>query len=90
MPTDSVLNKDMNTTSTALHSTLTTLGEQATAALPSGHTGAGDPLRRRTKIVNGHRVQALVIGWGEETPVYEVDHSTEPLTIEEAVRRVAA
>jgi hypothetical protein len=75
---------------TDLPTILSTLADEAAAMLPSGHTGSGDPLRRRVKIVNGHRVQAIAIGWGEMVRFFEVDHSTEALTLAEATARVAA
>lgn len=65
------------------------LKADASQMLPSGCTGSGEPLRRRVAIVNGHRVTVLGIGHGEPRIVFEVDHSTEPLTLAQAAEAVA-
>lgn len=60
-------------------------------ALPADHNGAGDPIRRTVKIVNGKKVTAKIIGWGEGQVVFEVSSTgTKPLHIDEAARVVAA
>lgn len=69
---------------------LARLAEQTIAGLPSAHTAAGEPLRKRSRIVNGHKVTAWIAGWDDSRPVvFEVDHSTEPLGLAEAASRVA-
>lgn len=76
-------NEGMETT-TALRNELANLAAATTAALPNGCNGAGEPSRRRVKIINGHRVTVWVFGWDAAEPVFEVDGSTRPLTIAEA------
>lgn len=71
--------------------TLAAFAEQTVAGLPSGHTAAGEPLRKRSRIVNGHKVTAWVAGWDDTRPVvFEVDHSTEPLDLAAAAAKVAS
>lgn len=69
---------------------LEALTARCAASLPANHNGAGEPVRRDCRIVNGHRVTVRLTGWGDVTPSYEVDWSTEPLTFAEAVSRVEA
>lgn len=78
------------TSTESIAANLSALADRAIAALPSGHTGAGHPLRKDSRIVNGHHVQVLVIGWGKQTPIFEIDKSTEALSLGQAVARVAA
>ncbi len=68
---------------------LTELAEQVKAGVPSSHTGAGDPIRSNSRIINGHFVTVKVIGWGEQAPIFEIDKSIEALSLTEAVERVA-
>lgn len=75
--------------SSAVTAELDALAARTAAALPSGHNGAGDPWRRQTKIVNGHKVVANMFGWGDDRPViFELDDSTAPLTLTEAVAAI--
>ncbi len=74
---------------TDLHTELTALANRAADSLPK-HNACGDPLRTWTKVVNGHRVHVRITGWDEATPVFEIDGSTQPLTIAEAEAQVAA
>ena len=58
--------------------------------MPStGHTASGDPIVKVVKIVAGHFVQVMLIGWDGQI-VVELDKSTEALTVAEAVERIAA
>lgn len=57
---------------------------------PINHwTGSGTPWRYAVKIINGNHVQANLFGWEGTVQVW-LNKSTEPLTIEEAVTRIAA
>jgi hypothetical protein len=57
---------------------------------PINHwNAAGEPWRYSVKIINGHHVQTNLMGWAEELRVW-IDRSSEPLTITEAVARIAA
>lgn len=53
-------------------------------------TGSGLPWRHSVRIINGHRVQANIFGWDTQAaPVMWIDGSTEPLTITDALARIA-
>ena len=79
----------MNTT--AATDALAAMIAKTTGMLPGGHTGAGDPLRRCRRVLNGHLVQVEVIGHaGEVTEVtlpYET--GTLPLAIADAAAKIA-
>jgi len=57
---------------------------------PLNYGPSGEPWRRAIKIINGHHVQTNLFGWGEGTLKVWIDKSSEPLTIAEAVTRIAA
>ena len=79
----------MNNTATATHTTaLTALAAKAADALPKCNA-CGEPVLTWTKVINGHKVQARISGWAELL-TFEVDGSTEPLSLTEAAERVAA
>jgi len=57
---------------------------------PLNYGPSGAPWRKAVKIINGNHVQTNVFGWGEGTVKVWLNKSSEPLTIEEAVARLAA
>lgn len=71
---------------------LTAFAAKVAGFLPSGCTGAGEPLRWSRRVINGHLVQVEVIGHaGERTDItlpYET--GTRPLELDEAASLVAA
>lgn len=78
-------------TSAAATIALTALAAKVAGFLPAGCTGAGDPVRRSRRVINGHLVQVEVIGHaGEVTEVtmpYET--GTLPLAIADAAAKIA-
>ena len=72
---------------TDITTTLEAMAKGATEALPN-YTGSGDPIQRAVKTINGHMVHAVIIA--RKDAHYEVDHSTEVLTLAQAAARVEA
>ena len=78
----------MNTT-TCPTTELQNLVARISQMLPSGCNGSGEPSRRICKIVNGHRVMVWGFGFDADRIVFEVDGSTEPLSLRAAAELVA-
>lgn len=57
---------------------------------PGNYGPTGAPWMRSVKIINGFHVQTNVFGWGEGTVKVWLNKSSEPLTIPEAVAKLAA
>lgn len=71
---------------------LEALATRCASGTYSGCNGAGVPMHRDTKIVNGHRVRCFILSAGTYAGLstwFEVDHSAEPLALEVAAERVA-
>jgi hypothetical protein len=54
----------------------------------TGHDAAGNPTRRGCQIINGHMVEVVLKGWEQRLVIF-VDRSSEMLTTDQAVARVA-
>lgn len=67
---------------------LTLLAERSASALPNGCSPSGLPMFHTMQAVNGRRVAVYVID--ARPAVFELDWSTEPLTLAEAAERLAA
>lgn len=65
---------------------LTTLAAQAETMFPTP-SPSGTPWQKALKVVNGHRVEAHSLDFGRQT-WFEVDRSTEQLTLTQAVAKV--
>lgn len=77
----------METNTTAA---LEALAARLADALPSNHNGAGEPICRAVKILDGKRVVAKLVGWDRRL-VFEVSTTgTKPLTLAEAAEELAA
>ena len=66
-----------------IESTITSLKKNSI----TGHTGSGDPLRRKSLVINNHLVSVMLIGWDDRVEI-NLDKSTEPLTIDQAIERL--
>lgn len=73
--------------------TLEALAASAESAPWTGHDGAGVPEHTSRKVVNGHMVRVVAKAWGTVeglSTYFEVDRSTQPLSLTEAAEVVAA
>ena len=63
-------------TSAAATVALTALAAKVAGFLPAGCTGAGDPVRRSRRVINGHLVQVEVIGHAGERTEFTMPYNT--------------
>lgn len=77
---------------TAIATAVQNLVDQTAAGLASGHDACGNPLRRNVRIIGGDKVTVRVRDTevGTVVTVELGAFGTEPLTVAEAVRRLAA